>query len=70
MPNEELELKPNRKTHTSTEVKNRYNTKTYDQIVLKVRKDKAAAYREKCAQLGITLSEPLHKAIDEILSQD
>ena len=58
-----------RKTHTSTAVKNRYNAKTYDQIVVKVRKEKAAAYKAKCDKLGITYSEPLHKAIDEILNK-
>ena len=66
LPDEEL--KPKRKTHTSTAVKARYNQKTYDQIVVKVRKEKAAAYKEKCTQLGISFSEPLHKAIDQILN--
>lgn len=61
--------KAKRKTHTSTAVKNRYNAKTYDQIVVKVRKEKAAAYKAKCDELGITYSEPLHKAIDEILNK-
>lgn len=63
------ESKPKRKTHTSSEVKNRYKAKTYSRIVLDVRKDKAAAYKAKCAELGITYSEPLHKAIDEILNK-
>ena len=61
--------KAKRKTHTSTAVKNRYNAKTYDQIVIKVRKEKSAAYKAKCDELGITYSEPLHKAIDEILNK-
>lgn len=67
MQNEET--KPKRKTHTSSAVKNRYNSKTYDKITIAVKKEKAAAYKAKCAELGITLSEPLHKAIDEVLSK-
>ena len=67
LPDEEL--KPKRKTHTSSAVKARYNKKTYTQISVSVHKEKAEAYKEKCAQLGITFSEPLHKAIDEILNR-
>lgn len=67
MSSENTKLK--RKTHTSSEVKARYNAKTYDRIQLNLRKDKAAAYRAKCDELGISYSEPLHQAIDEILKK-
>lgn len=63
------DLKPKRKTHTSTAVKRRYNAKTYTQLAVSVHKDKAAAYKAKCEELGISYSEPLHKAIDELLSK-
>ena len=63
------EIKPKRKTHTSTQVKSRYNAKTYDRIYLSVPKDKAADYKAKCKELGISYSEPLHRAIDDILSK-
>lgn len=63
------DLKPKRKTKTSSEVKARYNAKAYDRIQINVRKEKAAAYKAKCEELGITYSEPLHKAIDEILNK-
>ena len=43
-----------RKTHTSSEVKNRYNTKTYDRITVSVKKDIAKRYKEKCDRLGLT----------------
>lgn len=64
------ELKPKRKTHTSTEVKNRYNKKTYSQISVSVHKEKAEAYRVKCKELGISYSEPLHNAIEETLKRN
>ena len=63
------DLKPKRKTHTSSEVKARYNAKTYDCVQINLRKDKVAAYKAKCDELGISYSEPLHKAIDELLSK-
>lgn len=65
-----IEEKPKRKTHTSTEVKSRYNKKTYDRISLYVHKDKAQAYKAKCEEKGIAYSEPLHKAIDDFLNQN
>lgn len=64
-----IDEKPKRKTHTSSEVKARYNAKTYDRIQISVKKDTAVAYKAKCKELGITYSEPLHKAIDDILSK-
>lgn len=56
-----------RKTHTSSKVKNRYNTKTYDRITVSLKKDIAKRYKEKCDRIGITRSEPIHNAIDEFL---
>ena len=56
-----------RKTHTSSEVKNRYNTKTYDRITVSVKKNIAKRYKEKCDRLSITRSEPIHNAIDQFL---
>ena len=35
----EQTAKPKRKTRTSTEVKQRYNKKTYDRIILSLRKE-------------------------------
>ena len=41
-----------RKTKTSTAVKSRYNQKAYDVISVRVPKDLAAAFREKCDAEG------------------
>ena len=59
-----------RKTHTSTEVKRRYNAKTYTRIALDVRNETATAYKAKCDKLGIPYSAPLHKAIKEFLAEE
>lgn len=64
------EQKPKRKTHTSSEVKMRYNKKTYSQINLLVRKEIAEEYRAKCKELGIPYSKPLHDAINEFIEEN
>lgn len=58
-----------RKTHTSTEVKRRYNAKTYTQISASVPKEMAAAFKEKCATEGIPQAQIIKKAIEQFLEQ-
>lgn len=58
-----------RKTTTSTEVKNRYLKKAYDQIIIRVPKDTASAFKEKCKAEGISQAEILKDAINEFLSK-
>ena len=57
-----------RKTRTSTAVKNRYNQKVYDQIAIKIPKDLAAAFKEKCAAEGVPQAQIIKKAIEEFLN--
>lgn len=59
-----------RKTHTSTEVKKRYNQKTYTQIIVSVKKEIAAEYKEKCDNAGIPYSKPLHEAILKFIEEN
>ncbi len=58
-----------RKTHTSTEVKRRYNEKTYDVISVRVHKDTAAAFKAKCAAEGIPQAQIIKKAIEQFLNE-
>jgi hypothetical protein len=58
-----------RKTRTSTEVKRRYNEKTYTLISASVPKETAAAFKEKCAAEGIPQAQIIKKAIEDFLSQ-
>ncbi len=62
-------MEEKRKTHTSYEVKKRYETKTYDKFMLRVHKETAAQYKAKCEKLGISYSEPLHNAIKAFLEE-
>ena len=58
-----------RKTKTSTEVKARYNKKTYTAITAYVSKEVAQAFKEKCAAEGIPQAQIIKKAIEEFLNQ-
>lgn len=62
-------MEKKRKTNTSTEVKRRYNQKTYSQIIVSVKKDTATKFRAKCEEKGISYSQVLKKAIEEFLSK-
>lgn len=62
-------MESKRKTTTSTAVKAKYNAKTYDRIVVNVRKEIAEQYKAKCDELGIPYSQPLHEAIENFLKQ-
>lgn len=58
-----------RKTKTSTQVKARYNQKVYDTISVRVPKEMAAAFREKCAADGIAQAQIIKQAIAQFLQQ-
>ena len=58
-----------RKTKTSTEVKSRYNQKTYDVISVRVPKDLAAAFRAKLAAEGGVQAQIIKKAIEGYLQK-
>lgn len=58
-----------RKTKTSTAVKNRYNAKVYDSIIVRVPKEQAAAFKAKCASEGIPQAQIIKKAIEDFLSE-
>ena len=61
--------KQKRKTHTSTDVKRRYNEKVYDRISLSVPKEMAAAFKAKCAAEGIQQAQILKRAIEAFLAE-
>ena len=58
-----------RKTHTSTEVKRRYNEKTYTVISASIPKKMAAEFKAKCAAEGISQAQIVKKAVEEFLAQ-
>ena len=58
-----------RKTTTSTQVKAKYNQKVYDIISVRVPKEMASAFREKCAADGIAQAQIIKQAIEQFLQQ-
>ena len=62
----ESELK--RKTHTSSEVKRRYNQKTYGAVSVQLPKDLVARFKEKCRAEGVSQAQIVKKAIEEFLN--
>lgn len=58
-----------RKNRTSTQVKARYNNKVYDTISVRVPKELAAAFKEKCAAEDISQAQIVKKAIEDFLNR-
>ena len=52
-----------RKTKTSSAVKNRYNSRVYGSIIVRVPKEMAEAFKEKCADNGTTPTTEIKKFI-------
>ena len=52
-----------RKTHTSAEVKNRYNAKAYDRIALMVPKGTKAIWQDRAAALGLSLNAYVRECV-------
>lgn len=57
-----------RRTTTSTAVKTRYNNKAYEQIAVRVPKEMASAFKEKCISKGIPQAQIIKKAIADFLN--
>ena len=57
-----------RKTKTSTAVKNRYNSKVYDSIIVRIPKETAEAFKEKCKAENIPQAQIIKKSIDAFLN--
>ena len=58
-----------RKTHTSSEIKRRYNQKTYGAVSVQLPKDLVAHFKEKCKADGISQAQIVKKAIEEFLGE-
>ena len=61
--------KPKRKTHTSSAVKQRYNQKTYTPVTAILPKELAAAFKERCAERGISQASVVKAAVERFLAE-
>ncbi len=63
------EEKAKRKTHTSTEVKARYNKKVYTAVGYQLPKDLVAAFKEKCKETGVSQAQIIKEAMERFLAE-
>lgn len=59
-----------RKTHTSTEVKRRYNEKVYDRISFSAPKELVGKFKEKCQKEGISQAQVLKQAMISFIEEE
>lgn len=64
-----MEGEGRKKPRTSSAVKNRYNKKVYDSIIVRVPKEMAAAFKEKCAATGTPQAQVIKRAIEAFLEE-
>ena len=58
-----------RKTRTSSEVKRRYNAKTYGAVTAMLPKEMVAAFKTKCAETGLSQASVVKAAIERFLAE-
>lgn len=55
---------------TSTQSKNKYNAKAYDQLPVRVKKGKKIVYQEAAAKQGESLNAYIVKAIEDRIARE
>lgn len=63
-------MEDKRKTHTSTDVKRRYNEKVYSRITFSASKDLVTEFKEKCSTLGVSQAQILKEAIQKFIDNN
>lgn len=56
--------------YTSTEVKNRYNRKTYEQLNIRIRKGKLPEVQELATACGLSIAELVRHGIDLVCKEN
>ena len=54
---------------TSSEVKERYNSKVYDKITVRLPKELVSAFKAKCAAEGTSQAQIIREAIEAYLNK-
>lgn len=58
-----------RKTHTSTQVKQRYNDKVYTALTFRVPKELAAEFKQICTENNISQAQVIKDAMTELIGK-
>lgn len=56
--------------YTSTEVKNRYNRKAYDQLNVRIHKGRLSEVQELASECGLSLAELVRHGIDLVAKEN
>lgn len=59
-----------RKTKTSSEVKRRYNEKTYGTVRAMLPKDLVEAFKKECKNRNVSQAQVIREAIEKFLGQE
>ncbi len=59
-----------RKTHTSTDVKRRYNEKTYKRIYIQFPIDLVDKFKAKCERLQVSQASVIREAVEKFVYED
>ena len=59
-----------RRTKTSSTVKNRYASKVYGTVLIKVDKSLVEAFKQKCKENGVSQAQILKEAMERFLEED
>jgi len=65
---EEIVTKPKRKTHTSTEVKRRYNDKTYSRVYADLPKELVGKFKAAAQEQGVSVASIFKKVMEEYIA--
>ena len=58
------------KTHTSWQVKQRYNEKVYARIGVMLEKDLVEKFKTKCVDYGVSQASIIREAIEKFVKED
>lgn len=59
-----------RKTRTSSAVKNRYASKVYGTVLVKVDKNLVEAFKQKCKEKGVSQAQILKQAMERFIEKN
>ncbi len=61
---------PEKKPHTSSEVKRRYNSKAYGTVTVYADKELVAEFKELCKEKGISQAQVLKQAMQDFIDSN
>jgi len=60
---------PKRKTHTSSQVKERYNNRVYGRILVRLPKDLVEEFKSTCVERNVSQASVVREAVEKFLGK-